>query len=140
MFRRRNTEAASEVDKTDAEWREQLTPQQYRVLRRGATDRAFSGPLWDRHDGGTYRCAACEAILFDSRAKYDSGTGWPSFTEPTVAEAVTLHRDIGLGGLRTEVRCRRCGGHLGHVFRDGPGPTGQRFCINDSALRVADAH
>lgn len=135
MFHRRSA-APTEVQRSDAEWREHLTPQQYRVLRQGATDRAFSGPLWDRHEDGTYRCAGCDAVLFGSDAKYDSGTGWPSFSEPAANEAVAFHREIGLLGMRTEVRCRRCGGHLGHVFRDGPSPSGRRYCINDSALQV----
>jgi len=134
MFRHRSRDVVPEVAKTDAEWRDQLTAEQYRVLRRGGTDRAFSGPLWDHDGDGCYRCAGCDAVLFEGDAKFDSGTGWPSFSEPAAAEAVTLHR--GALGLRTEVRCRRCDGHLGHVFRDGPRPTGERYCINDSALRV----
>ncbi len=134
MFRHRSRDVVPEVAKTDAEWRDQLTAEQFRVLRRGGTDRPFSGPLWDHDGDGWYRCAGCDAVLFDGDAKFDSGTGWPSFSEPAVAEAITLHR--GLLGMRTEVRCRRCDGHLGHVFRDGPRPTGERYCINDSALRV----
>ncbi len=134
MLRRRSPDTAPEVTRTDAEWRDQLSPEQYRVLRRGGTDRAFSGPLWDHHGDTSYRCAGCDAVLFAAGAKFDSGTGWPSFSEPAVAEAVTLHR--GWLGMRTEVRCRRCDGHLGHVFSDGPRPTGARYCINDSALRV----
>jgi peptide-methionine (R)-S-oxide reductase len=133
-WRRRPPAPAPEVQRTDAEWRAALTPAQYRVLRRAGTDRAFSGSLWDHHGDGTYRCAGCDAALFDSGAKFDSGTGWPSFTEPAATDAVVLEREVGLLGVRTEVRCRRCGGHLGHVFGDGPAPSRQRYCINDSAL------
>ena len=115
---------ATEIQKTDAEWREELTPEQYEVLRRQGTERAFTGKYWDCHDDGIYRCAACGAELFDANTKFESGTGWPSFTEPLVAEAVELVPDNSHGMVRTEVRCRRCGSHLGHVFNDGPRPTG----------------
>jgi peptide-methionine (R)-S-oxide reductase len=128
---------ATEIRKTDAEWREELTPEQYDVLRRGGTERAFTGALWDAHDDGVYRCAGCGAELFDSTTKFDSGTGWPSFTEPKVAEAVELRADDTLGMRRTEVVCRRCGGHLGHVFDDGPrGAGGMRYCMNSCALEL----
>ena len=125
----------TEISKTDAEWRAELTPEQYEVLRRGGTEPAFSGALWNAHDDGTYRCAGCGAELFDSDTKFDSGTGWPSFTEPKLAEAVELRPDNSLFMRRTEVVCRRCGGHLGHVFDDGPRDAGgMRYCINSCSL------
>src|SRR5919199_3092045 len=117
----------TKIEKTDEQWRAELTPEQYQVLRRAGTEAAFTGKYWDCHDDGMYHCAACGAPLFSSDTKFDSGTGWPSFTEPAVAEAVETVRDSSHGMIRTEVRCRRCGSHLGHVFPDGPGPTGQRY-------------
>jgi len=123
-----------EVDKPDDEWRLTLTPEQFQVLRQAGTERAFTGQYWDCHDDGTYHCAGCGVALFDASTKFDSGTGWPSFTEPMVADVVELVADHGHGMVRTEVRCRQCGGHLGHVFPDGPGPGGQRYCMNSVSL------
>ena len=126
---------ATEITKTDAEWRAELTPEQYDVLRRGGRERAFTGRYWDAHDDGIYRCAGCGAELFDATTKFESGTGWPSFTEPKIADAVETREDTAYGMRRTEVVCKRCGGHLGHVFDDGPRDQGGlRYCINSCSL------
>jgi peptide-methionine (R)-S-oxide reductase len=125
-----------EVQKTDEQWRDDLTPEEYAILRQAGTERAFTGRYWDSKEDGVYRCAGCGAELFDSTTKFDSGSGWPSFTEPAVAEAVETRTDTAYGMVRTEVVCRRCGGHLGHVFDDGPRDAGGlRYCINGCALK-----
>ena len=129
--------SANTVDRLDLpekEWRERLSPEQYHVLREAGTERAFTGRYWNNHQAGEYRCAGCGTLLFDSDTKYDSGSGWPSFTEPADGHAVTEHADTAHGMRRVEARCAKCDGHLGHVFPDGPGENGLRYCINSASL------
>jgi len=130
---------SDKIEKSNAEWRAQLTPEQYHVLREKGTERPWTGALTQNHETGEYACAACGAKLFESDAKFDSGCGWPSFTIPADSKAINEHEDTTFGMRRVEVTCARCGGHLGHVFPDGPKPTGLRYCINSASLTFEHA-
>jgi len=126
----------TKIEKTDAEWQSDLSPEQYRVARCGGTEQAFTGEYWNTKTPGTYQCVGCGADLFSSDAKYDSGSGWPSYWEPVSGEAVKEHKDTSYGMVRTEVVCAKCDSHLGHVFPDGPPPSGLRYCINSASLQL----
>jgi len=134
-----NVVMTDKIEKTDDEWRKELTAEQYHVLREGGTERAFTGAYWNNHDKGVYHCAACGLALFDSETKFDSGTGWPSYYAPVAEGNVIEETDRSFGIARTEVKCRKCGSHLGHVFDDGPRPTGLRYCINSVSLKFEKA-
>ena len=133
------TGTPEKIERTEAEWCAQLTHEQYRILREKGTERAFTGALTQNHETGSYHCAGCGALLFESGAKFDSGCGWPSFMIPAESKAIAEHEDLSFGMRRVEVTCSRCGGHLGHVFPDGPRPTGLRYCINSGSLNFERA-
>ena len=129
----------ADIPQTEQEWKEKLSPEQYQVLRQAGTERAFTGKYWDSKQQGTYRCAGCGAELFSSDTKYESGSGWPSFYQALQPEKIEEARDVSYGMVRTEVKCANCGGHLGHLFDDGPDPTGLRYCVNSAALDLDPA-
>ena len=130
-----SAQPSAKIEKTDAEWREQLTPEQYYITRQKGTEPAFSGALYKNHEDGIYHCVACDAELFRSGTKFESGSGWPSFWIPVTSDAVETNEDLSHGMRRVEATCTRCGAHLGHVFPDGPKPTGLRYCINSASLK-----
>ena len=138
MINAGNIPADRKVTKTDAEWRAQLEPMQFEVARRAATERPFSGKYWDHWDKGQYNCIGCGTLLFQADSKFDAGCGWPSYSEPVNAEVIERITDKTHGMVRVEVRCNNCGSHLGHVFNDGPTPTGERFCINSAAINFTE--
>ena len=129
---------SAKVERSKDQWREQLSPEQFQVAREGGTERAFTGIYWNHKGQGTYQCVCCGADLFSSDTKFDSGSGWPSFWDGADRDAITTHRDVTHGMVRTEIRCARCDAHLGHVFEDGPTPTGLRYCVNSASLNFKD--